>query len=419
MGGYITRTMEKMVQKTADSFPIVALYGPRQVGKSTLLRYMYPDMRYVTLDDAAERSLAKQNPRLFLQSNPWPVIIDEIQKAPELLPEIKITVDEQRLDWLNNDEQRQVMYFLTGSSQFELRSAVSESLAGRVGELELSSFSYAEITGLQGKPFNPRIEALQKAQRTLGNTARTRMQIFEDIFKGGMPDIITGVSERNIYFPSYVSTYIERDVRNLIAAGSEETFMRFMSYVAMRTAQQVNYEEIAGAVGINGKTCRRWLSILESSGLIFFLQPYYPNASTRIIKAPKFYFSDTGLASYLCGWPNATLLERGAMAGAMYETYVVSEIVKSFANAGLNPSHYLYYYRDKDNKEIDVLYVVENTIFPIEIKKGISPVKPHKNFSVLSKYNMPIMPGVVIDSTEKLRAINENVWACPVTLIGV
>lgn len=416
---YIKRSIEKAILEIGNSFPAIVLYGPRQVGKSTTLDYIFPEnFNRVTLDDIDDRNLAQTNPKLFLESNPWPVIIDEIQKVPELLDEIKIKIDEQRKIWLKTNEKRKLMYILTGSNRFELQQGISDSLAGRCGIIEMSSFSLAEKLEIEPQPFNPKIEELLPRYNTLKIPYRTRTEIFSDIFTGGMPDICTGVAQREIYFKSYINTYIEKDVRKLISASSETQFRNFISIVALRTAQEVHYDEIANNVGIDVKTCKRWLSILETSGIIYLLQPYMANISNRIIKAPKLYFMDTGLCAYLCKWPNSKMLEDCAMSGAFFETFVVSEIIKNFFAFNKEPRNYLYYYRDIDQKEIDLLYVDEEAIYPIEIKKGIAPKNPTKNFSVLKKYNKEIKTGLVIESCEKIRALNENAWCFPVHLLG-
>ena len=328
---YIKRTVEKSILEAAKSFPCIVLYGPRQVGKSTTLDYVFPaNFNRVTLDDTEDRELAEKNPKLFLEVNPWPIIIDEIQKVPALLDAIKIKIDEQRKIWLKNNEERKLMYVLTGSNRFELQQGISETLAGRCGIIEMSSFTLREKKAMEAHLFTPKIEVLIQRSQQEKSEYLTRTQIFEEIYKGGMPDICTNVSERNIYYKSYVNTYIEKDVRKLIVASNETQFRNFISIVALRTAQELHYDEIAGAVGIDVKTCKRWLSILETSGIIYLLQPYMSNMSNRIIKAPKLYFMDTGLCAYLCKWPDSKMLENCAMSGAFFETYVVSELIKNF-----------------------------------------------------------------------------------------
>lgn len=417
---YIKRTVEKSILEAAKSFPCIVLYGPRQVGKSTTLDYVFPaNFNRVTLDDTEDRELAEKNPKLFLEVNPWPTIIDEIQKVPALLDEIKIKIDEQRKIWLKNNEERKLMYVLTGSNRFELQQGISETLAGRCGIIEMSSFTLREKKAMEAHLFTPKIEVLIQRSQQEKSEYLTRTQIFEEIYKGGMPDICTNVSERNIYYKSYVNTYIEKDVRKLIVASNETQFRNFISIVALRTAQELHYDEIAGAVGIDVKTCKRWLSILETSGIIYLLQPYMSNMSNRIIKAPKLYFMDTGLCAYLCKWPDSKMLENCAMSGAFFETYVVSELIKNFFSFNVNPRDYLFYYRDIDQKEIDLLYVDEAGIYPIEIKKGISPNNPTKNFNVLQKYKRQIKTGLVIDCCDKIRPLNEISYSFPVYLLGI
>ena len=409
---YIKRTVEKSLLEAAKSFPCIVLYGPRQVGKSTTLDYVFPaNFNRVTLDDTEDRELAEKNPKLFLEVNPWPTIIDEIQKVPALLDAIKIKIDEQRKIWLKNNEERKLMYVLTGSNRFELQQGISETLAGRCGIIEMSSFTLREKKAMEAHLFTPKIEVLIQRSQQEKSEYLTRTQIFEEIY--------TNVSERNIYYKSYVNTYIEKDVRKLIVASNETQFRNFISIVALRTAQELHYDEIAGAVGIDVKTCKRWLSILETSGIIYLLQPYMSNMSNRIIKAPKLYFMDTGLCAYLCKWPDSKMLENCAMSGAFFETYVVSELIKNFFSFNVNPRDYLFYYRDIDQKEIDLLYVDEAGIYPIEIKKGISPKNPTKNFNVLQKYKRQIKTGLVIDCCDKIRPLNEISYSFPVYLLGI
>lgn len=415
---YFKRTIEKTIEEAGKSFPCVVIYGPRQVGKSTTIDYLFGD-KYdrVTLDDMEDRMLAEKNPRLFLENYGWPLIIDEIQKVPELLDEIKKTIDQEKLKWLKNDEPHQLMYILTGSNRFELQQGISDSLAGRCAVVEMSSFTNFEKNRIAENKFSPNISEWKKLEKSRKIPYRTRKEIFESIFQGGMPDIATGAVDRNIYFRSYVSTYIEKDVRKLINASNEMQFREFISIVALRTAQELHYDEIAGAVGIDTRTCKRWISILETSGIIYLLQPYMANVSNRIIKAPKLYFMDTGLCAYLCKWPDAEMLSNSAMSGAFFETYAVSEIIKNLCAYNVDPKSVLFYYRDTDRKEIDLLYVEGDIITPIEIKAGIAPSKPTKNFPVLSKYKLNIAPGLVISNTDKIRPVNEEAYFVPAYLL--
>lgn len=416
---YIKRTIEHTILQIGESFPSLVIYGPRQVGKSTTVNKLFgTQYRSVTLDDIDDYNLAVENPKLFIETYGWPLIIDEIQKAPLLLNEIKKQIDQQRLAWMANDEPRQLMYILTGSNRFKLQQGISDSLAGRSGIIDMASFSQMEKYNIPAQLFTPDYKILLQRERESSATYRTRAEIFEDIFQGGMPDICTGVSERDIYYQSYISTYIEKDVRKLIAATSEIQFRNFISIIALRTAQELKYSEIASTVGIDVRTCKSWLSILETSGIIYLLQPYANNATHRVVKTPKIYFMDTGLCAYLCKWPTAEMLSNSAMNGAFFETYVVSELIKNFYAFNKNPKDYFYYYRDSNQKEVDLLYVEQNRMYPIEIKAGTSPKNPTKNFSVLTKYKMDIQMGLIIDTSDKMRPVNNEAFSYPIYLLG-
>lgn len=417
---YIKRDIEQVLLQAKESFQVITLYGSRQVGKTTTVDHLFGKaFDFVTLDDADELLLATSNPKTFFESHPWPLIIDEVQKAPGLLNEIKKVVDDQRRIWMRDNEPRQLMFVLTGSNQFELQDGISESLAGRTAVINMSGFTQMEKRGIQGALFDTDFDKLIAKQASHKGFYKTGIEVFRDIFQGGMPDICTGASDRDLYYKAYIDTYIEKDVRKLISASSEMQFRRFISLIALRTAQELVYSDIAGDLGINVETCKRWISILQTSGIIYLLQPYMTNASKRIIKAPKIYFMDTGLCAYLCKWPTAEMLQDCAMSGSFFETYVVSEIIKSFYNAGVEPDRYIYYYRDIDKKEVDILLVKDGAICPVEIKKAVCPVKPAKNFNVLQKYDMPIMRGMVIDNTDMIRGINDHAFAFPVSLLGV
>ena len=416
---YYKRDIEKSLNRASKSFQAITIYGSRQVGKTTTVTNVFKDFNFVTLDDGEELDLALSNPKKFLEMHKWPLIIDEVQKASNLFSYIKIIIDEQRIEWMKNNQNRQLMYVLTGSNQFELQNGISESLAGRTAVLDMGSMTQLEALKIEGNLFKPDIKDLLEKENKFNIPYTDQSEIFERIFRGGMPDIVTGESERDMYFRSYIDTYIEKDVRKIISASSEMQFRRFLSYLALRTSQSVSYEVFARELGIDSQTIKRWLSILETSGIIILLEPYMANLSNRIIKAPKLYFMDTGLCAYLCKWPNAEMLRDCAMGGAFFETFVVSEIFKSFYNHAENPKFYLYYYRDIDQKEVDLLYIEGNSIYPIEVKKGIFPNKPTKNFNVLKKYNMEIKPGLVIDCTDEIRPINDDAYTFPVYLLGI
>ncbi len=399
------RTVLKRLSFMASHFPVVMVCGARQVGKTTLLKEFAKkntDINYVTLDYPNVRELAKSDPELFLKQYKKennPLIIDEIQYAPELLTYIKIYVDESVLEEKSNGQ-----FFLTGSQMFYLMKNVSESLAGRVGIISLYSFSRREICGLDSLPFLPTND-FSKIKTTDRKTS-----VFEDIYRGGMPKMVT---DKELlpedYFGSYMQTYLERDIRDLINIKNESKFLKFISCVAARTAQEVNLSDISKDVGIDGKTAESYLSILVSSGIVYLLSPYSANTIKRIVKRPKLYFMDTGLCCYLSLWNNPHALELSAMAGNMFETYVVSEIIKSYANDGIDVRNRLFYYRDNNKKEIDLLIVQNGKIYPVEIKKGANPSKEAlKNFSVLESLGMEIEKGAVICQSSMIVPLDEK-----------
>ncbi len=416
---YINRAIEDTVAKTSKMFPVMLVTGPRQVGKTTLLRrLMETDRKYVTLDDPDVRYLAKKDPALFMQRYTPPVLIDEIQYATELLPYIKMHVDKKK---------RKGDIWITGSQAFRLMKDVSESLAGRVGIVNLLGLSDAEIYGHSSVPYKTEPEHLLK--RLDETNIRGLNDIYIRIFKGSMPELY---AENNIdwetYYRSYVDTYLQRDIRDLAQVADEMQFFNFMTIVASHTSRPVIYEELASAAGITGPTAKKWLSILVSSHIIALVQPYYNNVLKRVVKNPLLHFLDTGLAAYLLKWGNPEALERGAMSGAFFESYVFSEIYKSYLNAGKEPP--IYYYRDKDQKEIDLLIYQNGTIYPIEIKKAASPGRlAIKNFKVLNSLEDPekfggvkelkttIGCGNVICMANDLLPIDEKNWYVPVWLI--
>lgn len=415
---YITRDIESKLKEAAKQFASITIYGPRQVGKSTVIKRLFHDVPSISMDNMELRNYALKDPSGFVKSLETPILIDEIQKAPELLEGIKEIIDKKKLEWLEKGEDVKLLYILSGSNQFELQEAISESLAGRTCVFNLSSLSYNEIAGRGSHaPFSPSLDVLKSKAAKLGET-RSRREIFSSIFLGGMPEYIDRSLSRDMFFSSYLSTYLEKDVRKLVEADKITVFLDFMKYVALRSACQINYSEIARSVGIDARTVKSWLSILETSGIIKQITPYYKNLSDRITKANKLYFMDTGLCAYLCGIPSSEILERSAFAGAFYETYVVSEIIKSFYN-GYKSTDCIYYYRDKDQKEVDLVIEEFDSVYPIEIKKGVGTVSSKKSFSVLSKYGKKVNVGLVIDSSEKLMRLNDEAYICPIDMIGL
>ncbi|MBQ5767777.1 MAG: ATP-binding protein [Clostridiales bacterium] len=409
--------MEKTVLRAAGEFACITLYGARQTGKSTMVRTLFDNIEYVTLDSSRERALAKQDPELFLESHGTPLIIDEIQKADTLMEAIKIKIDEAKLNCVKNGENTGLMYILTGSNTHEIRQKASETLAGRTAIIEVGSLTECEKRQIEGEAFVPDIEIIKRKGSKL--SAKNRYEVFEEIFKGGMPEYWINNIDRTTFFESYITTYLEKDVSKMINVDKLDDFRRFMTITALRTGQQVDYTEIGRAVGIDSRTAKGWISILEASGITMLLQPYANNLAKRIIKTPKLYFLDTGLCAYLCGWSDPKILEASPMAGAFFETYVVSEIVKSLRNDGKRVEYTLYYYRDRDQKEVDILYIKDQTIFPIEIKKGIGKDNANKNFSILDQYKMPVATGLIIDTGESILPLNRNAYYCPVGMIGL
>jgi len=418
---YIKRNIEKEIDKISEQFTCITIYGSRQVGKSTMVKHFFGEnVKCVTFDDLSIRNYAINDPKGFLDYYSTPLIIDEIQKAPSIFEQIKIRIDQEKMKQLKSEGKPKLLYILTGSNQFELRQEVIESLAGRTAILNMSSLSFSEIYNYESSSaFSSDIDVLKDKENKYKSKFRNRKEIFEDIFKGGMPEYITNNIDRNVFFNSYVLSYIEKDVINVINPKYESVFLNFMQYIALRTAQQIDYSNLARCLGIDARTIKDWISILETSGIIKLLRPYMANISSSIIKTPKLYFMDTGLCSYLAKIPNSDLLEKSVFAGAFYETYVVSEIIKSYYNNALDYKTNLYYYRDKDQREVDLIIDAFDGIYPIEIKKGINPVSSSKNFKVLEKYNKKIYKGIIIDSEEKIRPVNENVYICPISLIGL
>ena len=413
---YYTRDMESVLAESTREFECTVVFGPRQVGKSTMLRqFANGNYRVVTLDDLQARTLAQNHPELFFKMYPPPILVDEIQYAPSLCSYIKIWIDEHRMFCLREGTPRQHQFFLTGSQQYILQQSVTESLAGRVAVLHLNSMAQTEIAQIPGKCFVPDIAPLLETQ---AHSKPSETPVFERIFRGGMPGIVCDGIDRDRYFTSYFETYLERDVRSLIGIGLETQFRAFMELLAVRTAQELNYSAIADDLDMDLRTMKRWITILETSGIIALLQPYSPNLSKRIIKTPKLYFMDTGLCTWLSRWPSAELCETGAMSGAFYETYVVSEIIKSFQHHGKTTDGILYYYRDKDQREIDLIYAMHDGIIPIEIKKNLMPHNADKNFSALDKFGIKRYPGIVICRTDRIMPLNPQAYLIPEWLIG-
>lgn len=404
---YINRAMEATFKRMAQEFSVVLLTGPRQVGKTTMLKRLAEaegvNREYVTLDDITEREMAKNDPKLFLQLHKPPVFIDEVQYAPELFPYIKIYVDEH---------QQAGDFWLTGSQIFKLMDGVQESLAGRVCLLHMSPLSQAEACGCTSEPFTVDFERLLMRSKSVAPASI--QEIFERIWRGGMPAIVSGVKkEQAAVYSSYISTYIDRDVKEIADRVDSFKFLNFVTVVAALTSQMVNYKTIADAVEISVPTVKNWLNILERLGIIFYLHPYSNNLLKRMVTKPKLYFYDSGLVAYLTKWTDSETLMNGAMSGAILENFVVSEIVKSYQNAGLEP--FVYYYRDKDNKEIDIVLERNGTLYPFEVKKTMMPDKRWTNvFGLLDKTSLKRGTGGILCLSDKFTAFDRDNLIIPV-----
>ena len=405
---YITRNLEHVVQQVSTEYPVVLVTGPRQVGKTTMLKKLMEGTNrgYVTLDDLNERQLAKTDPELFLQLHKPPVLIDEVQYAPELFTYIKIHADKTH---------EAGAFWLTGSQVFKLMQGVQESLAGRVAVLSLTSLSQAELAGGEISPFVIELDAL--AARKACREKTDAKGIFERIFRGSMPAIVSGANSNSpIFYSSYLTTYIERDVKELSDAIDSLKFLRFITAVAARCGQMCNIAEIARDADINQSQAKNWLGILEALGIIFYLHPYSNNLLKRLVKTPKLYFYDTGLVCYLTKWSSAETLQSGAMNGAILENYVVAEIRKTYLNCGKDP--YMYYYRDKDAREIDIILEHDGVLNPIEIKKSANPGSELiKVFKLLDKSSAKRSKGAFVCMKPELSAIDRENYIIPVWMI--
>jgi predicted AAA+ superfamily ATPase len=372
---YINRNIETTINKAAKMFSAVLITGARQVGKTTLLKHIKSGIPYLTLDDPILLQSALEEAGSFFKNTPPPLIVDEIQYAPNLFSYIKMNADESG---------KKGQFFLTGSQQFKMMKNVSESLAGRIGIINLLGLSLREIrSDTFNEVFIPTEEYFAKRKKSARQT--DYKEIWDIIHKGSMPAMYAEELDWQMFYAAYTKTYIERDVRALTQVGDELKFIKFMTGIASRTSQMLNLSSVAGEIGISVPTADRWLSILISSNIVYLLQPFYNNIMKRAVKTPKIYFLDTGLAAYLTKWNTPEVLEAGAMAGAFFETFVVAEVLKSYYNAGiLEPS--LYYYRDKDAKEVDILIEQNGVLYPVEIKKTANPGREHiENFLALEK----------------------------------
>jgi predicted AAA+ superfamily ATPase len=409
MKTYRNRTLEYFFKKADRQFPVLLVTGARQVGKTTFVQYIREETRtYVTLDDPTLRILAKEEPALFLQRFPPPLLIDEFQYAPELLSHIKMATDRLRKPGL---------FWLTGSQQFQVMKGVSESLAGRVGIVSLLGLSRRELhgNGNRAEPFLP-VPAVVSRRLQAGGPLSLK-PLYRIIWRGSYPAIAIDESvDRDLFYSSYVQTYLQRDVRDLAQVGDESAFLRFLRAAAARTGQLLNMADLARDAGVAPNTAKKWLSILQGSGVVYLIEPWHSNLTKRLVKSPKLYFLDTGLCAYLTEWSSPETLEAGAMSGAIFETWVVAEIIKSYLHCGKQAP--LSYYRDKDKLEIDLLIVVDGTLYPVEIKKTASPSKfDVRHFDRLDHLGLQVGPGGIVCLAEMLVPLTEKVHCIPAAAI--
>ncbi|MBN6070862.1 ATP-binding protein [Aggregatibacter actinomycetemcomitans] len=400
---YLYRQIQPLVNRLLKQFPAVLVTGARQVGKSTLLKHIAKDYAYLTFDDPLLLEQAKQEPRLFFLNHAGNVILDEVQYAQELFSLLKLEIDKQ---------QKNGTFLLSGSQAFELMQNVSETLAGRIAILKLQGLSLREILNVEFYlPFIPSRDYLASREKML----KSPENIWQIIHKGDMPRLYQQETDWEIYYSSYVSTYIERDVRQLTNITNTTDFTRFMVALASRSGELLNYSNVAQEVGVSNETIKRWTAILQTSGIIYLLQPYSNNHLKRTIKTPKIYFLNTGLMAYLTKWLTPETISKGAKSGQFFESFVVSEIIKSFTNNGIEPP--LYFYRNTNQKEIDLIIEYDRTIYPIEIKTTANPNKKMaKSFALLNSLGKEstIGMGVIINQYPNKHYLAENLVALPV-----
>lgn len=404
------RTLQTTIQQASKGFPVLLLTGARQVGKTTLLETCAePERHYVTLDDPQEAALARSDPALFFQRHAPPVIVDEIQYAPELFRTIKLIVDR---------EKKAGLFWLTGSQKFHLMQGITETLAGRVAVLDLLGLSQAELNqqANEAQPFLPTTAWIEHA-RSLERPALKLMDVYQRIWLGSFPRLaLEPTMPRDLFYSAYLQTYLQRDVRDLTRVGDERSFLQFLRGCAARVGQLLNYADLARDIDIDPKTVKAWLSILETSGIIYLLQPYHNNVSKRLLKTPKLYFLDTGLCAYLTQWSSPATLEAGAMSGAILENWMLIEIFKSWWHNGKTP--YAYFYRDKEQREIDLLLEQDNTLYPVEFKKTASPnLAMVKNFKVIADLDKKTGHGAIVCLRESDIPLSKEVDVIPARYI--
>ena len=406
--GYIKRDLGSKILALSKEYACILITGPRQVGKTTVLKQLAAaDREYVTLDDLEDRALAKRDPALFLQMHSLPIFIDEVQYAPELFSYIKIAIDNGAAPG---------SFWLIGSQAFQMMELAQESLAGRVALLHMPALSQHEIYGSGNNvPFSVDLDALKQRKKTGQQALLPKM--YERIWKGSMPGLVSGkFTDRDVFYNSYLQTYIERDVSELIARVDKLQFQDFIRAAACRAGQMLNVHDIAMDIGVSDDTAKRWLQVLEKSEVIFYLRPYSNNLLKRTIKTPKLYFFDTGLAAYLTKYTTPEILANGAISGALLENYVVSEIRKTYFNDAKDCL--LWYYRDKSSNEIDMVIESDGVLHPLEIKRSVNPGSELIGaFEVLDKGSVPREKGAILCMRPELSVINADNFIVPIWMI--
>jgi predicted AAA+ superfamily ATPase len=406
---YIHRTLEQKIMDISRDYSCLLLIGPRQVGKTTMLEHLMEGSgrQKVTLDDVENRRLAQSDPALFLEMHPAPVLIDEVQYAPQLFSYIKINVD---------DGAAPGSYWLTGSQAFQLMELAQESLAGRTAIVHMSALSQSELYG-DGttEPLSLKLENLNRRKEHLSSC--NSMEMFERIWNGGMPGHRSGrFTDRDVFYSSYIQTYINRDVSDMIPGVDKLLFADFIRAAACRVGQMLNTHDIAQDVGVSDDTAKRWLQVLEKSEVVFYLRPYSNNLLKRTVKTPKMYFFDTGLVAYLTKYSSPEILMNGALNGAILENYTVAEIRKTWLNSA--KECLLHYYRDKDTNEIDMVIETDGELHPLEIKKSTNPgTELASAFKVLDKGSVPRGAGAILCLREEISAIDRNTFILPIWMI--
>lgn len=414
---YIKRAIEQQLAGQFASAKALAVTGARQVGKTTMTSHLFPDIRRINMKDSRLLAAATEDPRAFLNGFGCPLFIDEVQNATFLLDDIKVILDEVRT---------KRNYLFSGSQKWSLMKGLSESLAGTVSVLELTTLSLRELYQVACPlPFSPNADYLLEREKHLVSYG----ELWSHIHKGFYPELYDDdPREWSVFYRDYVSTYIEKDVYDILKVRDQRTFYRFLVSVAARTGSVLNYSNIAEDCGIDSETVKNWITVLENTGIVYLLQPYFSSHLSRAIKSPKLYFRDTGLAAYLTNWNSTEQLKSGAMSGAFFETFVVNEILKSYINAGKDYTNHLFYYRGKDKRkagserlenEIDFIIEENDVLYPIEIKKNSNPKADMASaFPVLDKQlEKRRGTGAIICTAEYKLQLRDNLLALPVEYI--